>query len=308
MITKELAERYNVLREEGMSRRAACSVIGVAESTMRGWEEKGLENYVKKDISPVKIHSPSDRVSGKEIIIIADTQCKPSEKLDYMSWIGKYIAEKQPDVVVHIGDHYDFPSLSSYDKGKRCFEGRRVKDDIDAGNEGMRLLMEGINSSSHKPRLVFCTGNHEDRFDRLANDMPELDGLVGTATLPLVSYGWEVYPYLKPVEIDGIYFAHFLANPFTGKPYGGTAMNQLKNVGKSFVVGHKQCLDVAIRPTLDGKHQIGIVNGACYPFDESYKGYQGNNHYRGLTVLHEVSDGFALPMFISLDYLKSRHG
>ncbi len=56
MITKELAERYDVLREEGMSRRAACGVIGVAESTMRGWEEKGLENYVKKeDLSKPKI-------------------------------------------------------------------------------------------------------------------------------------------------------------------------------------------------------------------------------------------------------------
>ena len=51
MITQEVVDRYNVLREEGMSRRAACGVIGVAESTMRGWEEKGLDNYVKKDIS-----------------------------------------------------------------------------------------------------------------------------------------------------------------------------------------------------------------------------------------------------------------
>ena len=36
-------------------------------------------------------------------------------------------------------------------------------------------------------------------------------------------------------------------------------------------------------------------------FDEKYKGYQGNNHFRGLTVLNDVRDGFGVPMFVSLE-------
>lgn len=242
-----------------------------------------------------------------KILVIADTQCKPDEPLEYMSWIGKYIWDKKPDVVVHIGDHYDFPSLSSYDKGKKSFEGRRLKADIEAGNLGMKYLTREFLRDDYSPRMVFCMGNHEDRFDRLKNDVPELDGFVGTELLPLVEMGWEVYPFLKPVDIEGIFFVHYLANPMTGKPYAGTALNQLKTVGKSFVVGHKQVLDIAIRNTLDGKQQIGIINGACYPFDESYKGFQGNSHFRGITMLHEVNDGAALPMFVSLDYLKERY-
>lgn len=253
-----------------------------------------IDKFYSKDLQPLKI------------VVIADTQCKPTEDLSYMSWIGRYINEKRPDVVVHIGDHYDFPSLSSYDKGKKEFEGRRVKSDIEAGNLGMELLMDEF-GFDYKPRLVFCMGNHEHRFDRLASEMPELEGLVGTDTLPLKDMGWEVYPFLKPVEIEGIYFVHYLANPFTGRPYSGTAMSQLKTVGRSFVVGHKQCLDVSIQPTIDGKQRIGIINGACYPFDETYKGYQGNNHFRGITVLHEVEDGFGLPMFVSLDYMKKKY-
>lgn len=244
---------------------------------------------------------------SKKILVVGDTQCKPSEDLSYMSWIGQYIRDKKPDVIVHIGDHYDFPSLSSYDKGKKSFEGRRLKADIEAGNLGMKLLLDEFTSSDYKPRMVFCMGNHCDRFDRLKNDMPELDGFVGTELLPLAKLGWEVYPFLKPVEIDGIFFVHYLANPMTGKPYAGTALTQLKTVGRSFVVGHKQVLDVCVRNTLDGKQQIGVINGACYPFDESYKGFQGNSHFRGITMLHEVKDGSALPMFISLDYLKNRY-
>lgn len=250
-------------------------------------------------------------------LIIADTQVKPGHDLSYLSAIGEYIAAKKPDVIVHIGDHWDFESLSSYDKGKKSFEGRRVKADLEVGHEGMRLIMEPIwrvqenqrkaKKKAYNPRLIFCTGNHEQRADRFANDNPEFTGFLGTEQLDLEKYGFEVYPYLQPAVIDGINYVHFLANPFTGKPYGGNALNQLKNVGCSFVVGHKQLLDCAIRPTLEGKMQIGIINGACYPFDEPYKGYVGNFHFRGLTMLHEVKDGFGLPSFVSLDYIMEKY-
>ena len=242
------------------------------------------------------------------ILVIADTQVKPTESLEYILWIGKYIYDTKPDIVVMIGDWWDFPSLSSYDKGKASSEGRRFVDDLNAGNKGLELLELEINKdSTYKPRKVFCKGNHEHRVDRYVEDNPELKGTLGTEFLPLEKYGWEVYDFLKPVEIEGIYFLHYLANPMTGKPYTGTAANILKTVGKSFVVGHKQVLDLAIRPTFDGKQQIGIVNGACYPFEESYKGYFGNVHYRGVTVLTEVHDGFGLPSFVSLDYMKEKY-
>lgn len=254
----------------------------------------------------------------QKILVVGDCQVKPNEDLTFLDHIGQYIIDKRPDVVVCIGDFWDFPSLSSYDKGKRSFEGRRLLADLKAGNEGMERLLaplKGLQRQQranrkrvYSPRLVFTLGNHEDRADRAARDAPELDGLIGTHMMNLDDHGWEVYPFLKPVEIAGIYFVHYLANPMTGKPYSGTAMNQLKTVGKSFCVGHKQVLDFAIRPTIDGKMQIGIVNGACYPHDEDYKGFQGNNHFRGLIMLHEAEDGFCLPLPVSLDYLEERYG
>lgn len=245
---------------------------------------------------------------GNKHLIIADTQVKPRADLTYLTALGNYIAEKKPDVIIHIGDHYDMESLSSYDKGKKSFEGRRVKADLDAGNAGMEALIAPFrNIKGYVPRMVFCCGNHEQRIDRFANDNPEFEGLLGTDLLDLEQFGWEFYDFLQPVEIDGIFYVHYLSNPFSGRPYGGTAMNQLKTVGNSFVVGHKQTLDIAIRPTIDGKMQIGIVNGAYYPHDEDYKGYQGNNHFRGITVLHDVREGYGDPMMVSLDYLLRRY-
>jgi hypothetical protein len=246
--------------------------------------------------------------SKQTILVIADTQAKPTESLEYMLWIGKYIADVKPDVVVHIGDHYDMPSLSSYDKGKASAEGRRFVDDLNAGNKGLELLNLAMHKDpTYNPRKVFCKGNHEHRIDRYVEDNPELIGVIGTELLPLEAYGWEVHDFLHPVEIEDIYFVHYLANPMTGKPYSGTASSILKTVGKSFVVGHKQVLDITIRPTIDGRQQIGIINGACYPFEEKYKGVFGNVHYRGITVLTEVKEGFGLPSFVSLDYMKEKY-
>jgi len=277
------------------------------ESVIEEVKKKEQELEIQGEVNS-SYKTPKIEHTQQTICVIADTQAKPTESLEYMLWIGKYISDTKPDVVVHIGDHYDMPSLSSYDKGKASSEGRRFVDDLKAGNKGLELLdIEIHKDQTYKPRKVFCKGNHENRIDRYVEDNPELKGTIGTELLPLEEYGWEVYDFLQPIEIGGIYFVHYLANPMSGKPYSGTASSILKTVGKSFVVGHKQVLDITIRPTIDGKQQIGIINGACYSHDESYKGYQGNNHFRGLTVLHEVKDGFGLPSFVSLDYMKEKY-
>jgi hypothetical protein len=254
---------------------------------------------------------------SKRILVIPDIQAKPGVDLSHLEWCGKYIADKRPDVIVNLGDTFDMESLSSYDKGKLSAEGRRFKDDLEAGKKALRLLLAPLKELQEKqrndrkkvynPRLVFCMGNHEERADRVASLNPEFAGYIGSDLLG-IDEDWEVYGFLQPVEIDGIFFVHYLANPMTGRPYSGTAMNQLKTVGRSFVVGHKQVLDIAIRPTLDGKHQIGIVAGAFYQHDEDYKGPTGNNHWRGIVMLNEVNDGYGDVMPISISYLKRKYG
>ena len=314
---------YLELINEGHSQRSAAKILGISRSMIQRHIKKQLEvDSIRNSVfnvqnqndytgwqsksKPELCNKPMQ--SKQTILVIADTQAKSEESLEYLLWIGHYIAEKQPDIIVHIGDHYDFPSLSSYDKGKSSAEGKRLVKDIEAGNIGFEYLNMAMQKhKKYNPRKIFCLGNHEHRLDRYIDDNPELIGTLGTDFLPFDKYGWEVHPFLKPVEVNGIFFVHYLANPFSGKPYGGNAMNILKTVGRSFVVGHKQCLDIAIRPTIDGKQQIGIVNGACYDHNESYKGYQGNNHFRGLTVLHEAQDGFAVPCFVSLSYMKDNY-
>lgn len=306
--------------KETINKIIALSKLGftsrdIAQLVLGSASKKSTIGAILSRMEPEVVIPTVNSAEGKKILFIPDCQVKPGEDTTYLKAIGQYIVDKKPDIIVNIGDFFDFPSLSSYDKGKLNFEGRRLQKDIEAGKEGMKILLAPLrqhqknyrdgNSPSYQPRMVFCLGNHEERLQRVPSNNSEFEGFIGYHLLELEK-DWEVHDFLKPVNIQGINFVHFLANPMSGKPYGGSAANQLKNVGTSFCVGHKQTLEVAIQPVLDGTMRLGIIAGASYPFNEGYKGYTGNNHFRGVVMLHDAKDGFADPSFISTKFLIER--
>ena len=142
-------------------------------------------------------------------LVLPDTQIKDGEDLTYLTWIGKYIVDKKPDVIVHLGDFADMSSLSSYDIGKKSFEGKRYVKDIDAAKKGMALLLAPLvdfnilkrknKEKQYKPRLVLTLGNHEQRIERAVENDPKLEGLISYADLPYAN--WEVHGFLSPVII-----------------------------------------------------------------------------------------------------------
>lgn len=205
---------------------------------------------------------------GKTHLVIPDTQAKAGVPDDHLRWIGKYIVDRKPDVVIHLGDHWDMPSLSSYDRGKKQFEGRRYKLDVKAGNEALKLLTDPLDEynasvdigKQYHPRLVLLRGNHCARIQIALESDPYLEGVIGYHDLE--SPNWEVHDFLRVVEIDGISYSHYFYNPMNGRPLGGMVATRLKTVGTSFTMGHQQTLDYAIR-FVSGKSQHGLVCGAC---------------------------------------------
>ena len=135
----------------------------------------------------------------QKILVIPDTQIRPGVPINHLDCLGRYIAEKRPDVVVHLGDHWDMPSLSSYDKGKAAAEGRRVMKDIQAGNLALARLTSGFVRKNYNPRRIILRGNHEERLDRYLNDHAELTGTFDGAFND-ERLGWEVVPV--PAFVD----------------------------------------------------------------------------------------------------------
>jgi len=149
--------------------------------------------------------------------VIPDVQFKPGNDTRFLERIGMYLVEKKPDVIVQIGDFADMPSLSSYDVGKKSFEGRRYNLDIEAAKQGMTALLSPIwefnakarqdKKKLYTPRLVLCLGNHENRIERVVENDPRLEGTISLADLGYEEFGWQVVPFLECILIDNIAYS-----------------------------------------------------------------------------------------------------
>lgn len=246
-------------------------------------------------------------------LMIPDTQIKPGISLDYLRWAGEYIVEKQPHVVVQIGDFADMASLSSYDEGKRSFEGRRYKLDIEVAAEGMETLMGPLfrynkaHRNKYTPRKVLTLGNHSDRITRAIEKDPKLEGTISLNDLDYRRWGWEVYPFLKPVAIDGIMYCHYFPTGQMGRPCT-SARAIMQKYHMSCMAGHQQGRDIAFGKRGDGKTITTVIAGSYYEHDEDYLNPMTNSHWRGVIMAHEVDDGSFDEMMVSIGFLKRTYG
>jgi len=249
--------------------------------------------------------------------VLPDVQLRPGDNTDFLERIGNYVVEKQPDVFVCLGDFADMASLSSYDVGRKSFEGRRYVKDIEAARMGMDRLLKPMNEynarqrkngkKQYKPRMIFTYGNHCDRITRAVNSDPKLDGTIGISDLGFGEFGWEEFPFLEVALVDGIAYSHYFVSGVAGRA-ASSAQVILNKKHQSCIAGHQQGRQVATAYRADGKRITAIIAGSCYEHDEDYMGPQGNKHWRGCLMLHEVNDGEFDECFISLDYLKRKYG
>jgi hypothetical protein len=245
-------------------------------------------------------------------LIIPDTQARPGVPLDHYEWIGQAIVDYMPDVVVHLGDHWDFPSLSTHDKpGSLKLEGARYEDDARVGRETFDTLSAPMfaeikRQSRNKkkrwnPERHFLFGNHEDRVTRAINSDPKMSGCIGLHHCATV--GFKRHAFLERLWIDGIVYSHYFQSSHSKFAIGGSIDNRLNKVGESFVQGHQQGMLYGNRVYPTGRMRHGLIAGSCYLHEESYRGAQGQQHFRGIVVLNEVHDGDYSIMPLTLDYL-----
>lgn len=251
-----------------------------------------------------------------KILVIPDAQVRPGSDNTHLVAASKYAVEKKPEVIVCLGDWADMPSLSSYDVGKKSFEGRMYIEDIKAAKEAMQAFLAPIREEQARlirnkekrwnPRLVMTLGNHEARITRAVNEDRKLEGLVKLEDLEYEKFGWEVYPFLEPVAIEGVVFCHYFTSGVMGRAVT-SASALISKKHQSCIAGHQQGRQVAYGAKADGSTITSMIIGSFYSHDEDYLGHQGNKHYRGAVMLHEVKDGSFDEMFLSLDYLVNKY-
>ena len=252
---------------------------------------------------------------SKTHLIIPDSHAHPKHHNKRAEWLGKLINDIKPDVVVHLGDSADMPSLSSYDRGTKAFQGRNYRADIDAHLDFNDRLWDTVRSAKRKlPVRYFFEGNHEHRITKAINLQPELEGAISFDDLELERYYDEIVPYngRSPgvLSVDGISYAHFFISGVMGKPLGGThpAYSILSKGHGSSTAGDLHLLSYEVQTGIGGKRIQGLVAGCYQDYDADWAGEANKLWWRGVVVKRNVENGNYDPSFISLAALKKEYG
>ncbi len=157
----------------------------------------------------------------KTILPIGDTHREPGQPDTLTHILGKFITEKKPDIIIHMGDIGSFNSLSPHELGTVHNEGQRYKKDIQSVNRFIQLLDTYISKLKYNPELYFIEGNHEQWIERAVIKQPSLYDSISLSDIKFWEYGWKVIPFLQPLKVQGITFQHYFTSGVMGRPIGG---------------------------------------------------------------------------------------
>lgn len=268
---EELLARHGTISE--LARRT-----GLSWSTWNNRLTRGRILYNDRkpasgtDQRPEVVVKPTYRIAqyrpdGKaktRVIAIGDAHDSARIPKDRFRWIGRYIADIKPDMVIQIGDFCTMDSLCSYEKND-TIKGKAkpsFKEDMASFREALATLADAI--GSHIPDCHVTLGNHEDRVFSFMNRTPEVAAMLDENLFTILGEaGWNYSPYGVLHFVGGVAFTHCPLNTM-GKPYGGMyAENQISRDSlHDMVWGHTHKRVDRTYPKLNGQ-RMHVLNLGC---------------------------------------------
>jgi hypothetical protein len=255
---------------------------------------------------------------SKTHLVLPDPHAHPEFNNNRADLVSSLIYDLKPDHIINMGDLWDFPSLSSYDKGTKNFVGKNYQLDVVSGIEFNDRMFHKIKKQrKKKPHSTFLWGNHEFRLEKAIQIQPELEGHrygISKDDLQLGKYYEEVVEYEGNTpgitSIDGVSYSHYFASGGLGRPIGGDhhAASLISKNYTSCTAAHSHSVDYAVRSVTGGKKIHGLVAGVFQDYDTTWAGAINEKWWRGLVICHNVEDGMYDPEFVSMERLRKEYG
>lgn len=210
-------------------------------------------------------------------------------------WIGSWIKEERPDVVVQIGDWGTFDSLSMHAK-PGTFDAQNNpswESDLKSLEDSIAAVEAGLAGFSCPKYLT--EGNHENRTNRYENSDPRLVGSLTTAWQSLfLSRGWEIIPFGEYLMLSGVGIIHHPISAM-GKAFGGVTGNQRAGSAALFSIihGHDHKLEIASCAKLGQTDPVEVMSIGCTLPEghvEAYARISATGWWRGVVKV-VVQDG-----------------
>lgn len=259
-------------------------------------------------------------------LVIGDSHAEPGKDNSRFDALGNFIVDRRPDNITQMGDFLTMDSFGTHDlPGSLAREGRRMKDDIDAGADAYKRMMKPLvdlrNSQAkgkrkqYAPNGIWLLGNHEDRATRYMQARPELEGFIdANSLLPVGKDGWTVVPYRSYHYLEGVAFTHVPMNPKNNQPISGKYVTaraaEIHSQPVVFAHTHMfQVHTIARNSEVQFGDQVRAINcGWFADFQPDYITNRGaRDWWSGLTVLHHFGEGKFDIETISMERLKEEY-
>jgi predicted phosphodiesterase len=236
-------------------------------------------------VSPRTQEGYDDTQNGYySLAFLADVHLDPAQPL-HPSWLcaKRFVADKQPDVIVLGGDFLHMASLSHWDLSKRgLVEGRRYAEDVALANRELDDLQNANPSAVYH----FLEGNHEAWCRRYVEQYPELTGHMGLVRdLSLEERGIQWLPENDVLKVGKMRYLHgWYFNAYHAKK---TALQ----LGASCMYGHVHKPQVhTVEQRCRGQIQ-GISVGCLCGLNPRYRRGQPTNWLNGFGFVEYRESG-----------------
>lgn len=175
-----------VSRVIGVSERAVASRRSNLQSRLGIKLEVGSPGGKRRDVarSPTPRHHPRALNLGIEhgqVLVFSDAHFMPAQRTTMFRGLLKACELVKPKVVIANGDIFDGGHISRHPRSPFWDQNTpNVVQELRACQAAMEEIETAARSANKNVRLVWCRGNHDDRFEnRLASVAPEFAGVDG---------------------------------------------------------------------------------------------------------------------------------
>jgi hypothetical protein len=252
-----------------------------------------------------------------KVLVFTCAHAHPDVSNERFDWLGDFIYDVRPDMVVDLGDFDDMQSLNSYDsRYPKAIVAQSYQRDIEAGQDARDRMWRKFREMRRKrPVRIGFAGNHEERINRALSFDPRLEGdKYGISFKHLDTNHWyeEYHEYENSAPAmkmyNGILYAHYIATNFgkalSSKHHASTLVDKM---AVSTTVGHSHVLDFKRKADAYPRPINGLVAGCFKGADEPWAGQANRAWTKGVVLKTNVEDGDYDFNFISLKQLEKMY-
>lgn len=258
-------------------------------------------------------------MTKRTTVVFSCAHTDPDASNERFDWLGSFLYDLKPDMVIDLGDGADMRSLNTFDtRYPQAVVNQSYEKDINIYNDAMeRMRWKFRQSKKKRPFYVGFEGNHENRIKKAIAHDPRLEGSkYGISFGHLQTSHWfdEYHEYANSgpalADYDGVIYGHYVSSGNFGsamatKHHGYSLVEKLAS---SATVGHTHKFSYFYKGDARPSPLHGLVVGCFKGKEEGWAGQSNGEWRKGVAVKRELENGNYDLEWVSMSRLKKEYG